>query len=106
MDSANWSLIENETYGAKIQGSDKNIWGTIYYYSSHEAEKQSEWVQLVTSTSTNIFPNLKGQMDVILDYKTYMYWSSSSEIDVPLRICYSAMRKILTMKQMWESSTT
>ena len=69
MDSANRSLIENETYGAKIQGSGKNIWGTIYYYSSHEVEKQSEWVQLVTSTSTNIFPNLKGQMDVILDYK-------------------------------------
>ena len=100
MDSTNRSLIENETYGAKIQGSGKNIWGTIYYYSSHEVEKQSEWVQLVTSTSTNIFPNLKGQMDVIFDYKTYMHWSSSSEIDVPLRICYSAMRKILTMKQM------
>ena len=73
---------------------------SIIINSSHEVEKQSEWVQLVTSTSTNIFPNLKGQMDVIFDYKTYMHWSSSSEIDVPLRICYSAMRKILTMKQM------
>ena len=74
---------------------------SITINSSHEVEKQSEWVQLVTSTSTNIFPNLKGQMDVIFDYKTYMHWSSSSsEIDVPLRICYSAMRKILTMKQM------
>ena len=32
MDSANRSLTENETYGAKIQGSGKNIWRTIYYY--------------------------------------------------------------------------
>ena len=94
------SLIENETYGAKIQGSGKNIWGTIYYYSSHEVEKQSEWVQLVTSTSTNSFPNLKGRMDVIFDYKTYMHWSSSYEFDVPIRICYSAMREMLSMKQM------
>ena len=100
MDSANRSLIENETYGAKIQGSGKNIWGTIYYYSSHEVEKQSEWVQLVTSTSTNSFPNLKGRMDVIFDYKTYMHWSSSYEFDVPIRICYSAMREMLSMKQM------
>ena len=49
MDSANRSLIENETYGPKIQGSSKNIWRTIHYYSSQEVEKQSEWVQLVST---------------------------------------------------------
>ena len=36
MDITNRSLIENETYGAKIQGSGKR---TIYYYSSHKVEK-------------------------------------------------------------------
>ena len=72
----------------------------IIINSSHEVEKQSEWVQLVTSTSTNSFPNLKGRMDVIFDYKTYIHWSSSYEFDVPIRICYSAMREMLSMKQM------
>ena len=75
---------------------------SIIINSSHEVEKQSEWVQLVTSTSTNSFPNLKGRMDVIFDRKRLIKSTVPVLVFFILiwRSFYSAMREKLSMKQM------